>query len=53
MPTARTFRYNNRAKLGMSDTARAAADVRGAEGKRLTYRGLGSPENPEAVSPIV
>ena len=48
-----TFRYNNRAKLGMNDTARASAAMKGAEGKRLTYRGLGSPENPSAASPLV
>lgn len=33
------FRYNNRIKLGVDDTQRAAIAVRGAEGKRLTYRG--------------
>lgn len=32
------FRYNNRTKLGIEDTARAAIAFRGAEGKRLTYR---------------
>ena len=32
------FRYNNRTKLGVSDTERATLAVRGAEGKRLTYR---------------
>jgi len=32
------FRYNNRIKLGVDDTERAATAVRGAEGKRLTYR---------------
>ena len=32
------FRYNHRVKLGYSDTARAMAALRGAEGKRLTYR---------------
>jgi transposase-like protein len=32
------FRYNNRARLGVDDTARASRIVKGAEGKRLTYR---------------
>lgn len=32
------FRYNNRAKLGITDTERTAMIVKGAEGKRLTYR---------------
>jgi transposase-like protein len=32
------FRYNRRAKLGISDGERAADAVRGAEGKRLMYR---------------
>jgi hypothetical protein len=31
------FRYNNRSKLGIEDTERAAKAVLGAEGKRLTY----------------
>jgi transposase-like protein len=31
------FRYNNRSKLGVEDTERAAKAVLGAEGKRLTY----------------
>jgi transposase-like protein len=35
-----TFRYNNRIALGVNDAARAATAVKGAEGKRLTYRGL-------------
>jgi transposase-like protein len=34
-----SFRYNNRVKLGVHDTERAALAVKGAEGKRLTYRG--------------
>lgn len=34
-----TFRYNNRAKLGIEDTQRAALAIKGAEGKRLTYGG--------------
>lgn len=32
------FRHNHRAALGVTDFDRAAAAVRGAEGKRLTYR---------------
>jgi transposase-like protein len=31
------FRYNRRVALGVSDTERAQAVVRGADGKRLTY----------------
>lgn len=32
------FRYNTRTKLGFNDTERTALAVKGAEGKRLTYR---------------
>jgi len=32
------FRYNNRSKLGIEDTERAVLAMRGAAGKRLTYR---------------
>jgi transposase-like protein len=32
------FRMNNRAKLGVNDTQRAAIALKGIEGKRLTYR---------------
>lgn len=32
------FRYNNRVKLGVDDKQRALIALRGAEGKRLTYR---------------
>lgn len=32
------FRYSNRASLEVSDTERAARILKGAEGKRLTYR---------------
>lgn len=32
------FRYNNRVKLGVDDAARTEAALRGAMGKRLTYR---------------
>jgi transposase-like protein len=33
------FRYNYRVKLGYNDGERAALAIKGAEGKRLTYRG--------------
>jgi hypothetical protein len=32
------FRYSNRTKLGVTDGERAARAIKGAEGKRLTYR---------------
>ena len=32
------FRYSNRAKLGIGDEARAVKTLKGASGKRLTYR---------------
>ena len=32
------FRYNNRVKLGVNDEQRAIKMVKGAQGKRLTYR---------------
>jgi hypothetical protein len=32
------FRYSNRSGLGIEDTERAALALKGAEGKRLTYR---------------
>jgi hypothetical protein len=32
------FRYNHRVRLGFNDTDRAALAVKGASGKRLTYR---------------
>jgi transposase-like protein len=32
------FRYNNRIKLGINDAARADRALKGASGKRLTYR---------------
>ena len=32
------FRYNNRIRLGSDDMACTLAAVKGAEGKRLTYR---------------
>jgi hypothetical protein len=35
------FRYDNRSKLGVEDTERAAKALKGAEGKRLTYHQAG------------
>jgi hypothetical protein len=35
------FRYNNRIALGVNDNARTDALLKGAEGKRLTYRVVG------------
>jgi hypothetical protein len=32
------FRYSNRIKLGVDDTERTFRAIKGAEGKRLTYR---------------
>jgi len=32
------FRYSNRIRLGVNDTERAVLAIKGAEGKRLTYR---------------
>jgi hypothetical protein len=32
------FRYNNRAKLGITDGERTVNAMKGIEGKRLTYR---------------
>jgi transposase-like protein len=40
------FRYNNRSRLGVEDTERAAKIVRGANGKRLMYR------RPNEVTPL-
>jgi ISXO2-like transposase domain len=34
-----SFRYSNRSGLGLNDGERAALAIKGAEGKRLTYRG--------------
>jgi hypothetical protein len=33
-----SFRYSNRARLGINDDTRALLALKGAEGKRLTYR---------------
>lgn len=40
------FKWNNRIKLGIDDTARTNAAVKGAAGKRLTYR---RPDQAEAT----
>ena len=37
------FRYSHRVKLGFDDTTRTMLAIRGAEGKRLTYRRTNSP----------
>jgi ISXO2-like transposase domain len=39
------FRWNNRSSLGVEDAERAAAIVKAAEGKRLTYRRIGGEES--------
>ncbi len=36
------FRYNNRAALGVDDTQRSDAALKGISGKRLTYRRIGA-----------
>jgi hypothetical protein len=36
------FRYNNRVALGVGDERRAVNAIKGAKGKRLTYRTVGS-----------
>jgi transposase-like protein len=40
-----TFRYNNRIALDVNDTERATYAIKGAENKRLTYRGPHSATN--------
>jgi transposase-like protein len=40
------FRYSNRVKLGVDDKERAAKALKGAEGKRLTYRRINEPQAP-------
>jgi transposase-like protein len=41
-----SFRYSTWIKLGVDDAERAARAIRGADGKRLTYRGPGSVSTP-------
>jgi transposase-like protein len=43
------FRYSNRAKLGVDDTERTLRAVRGAEGKRLTYKQPRSAQSARAL----
>jgi hypothetical protein len=38
------FRYSNRVALGVDDEARTTKALKGAAGKRLTYRGPSTPE---------
>jgi hypothetical protein len=38
------FRYNERIALGVNDAQRAAKAIKGAAGKRLTYRPAGGAE---------
>ena len=38
------FRYSHRSRLGIEDTQRTAIAIKGAEGKRLTYRRAGRPK---------
>jgi transposase-like protein len=45
------FRYNNRVKLGIGDAERAAKALKGAEGKRLTYRQPRPAPDAETESP--
>jgi hypothetical protein len=40
------FRYNNRESLGVNDTQRANAALKGIRGKRLTYRRTDLRQNP-------
>jgi transposase-like protein len=42
------FRYNERAALGVDDTARTAKAISGAAGKRLTYRQPREAQQPQA-----
>jgi hypothetical protein len=43
------FRYSNRIKLGVDDTERASRAIKGAVGKRLTYRSPRSAQSARAV----
>ena len=44
------FRYSNWIKLGVDDTERARRAIRGAEGKRLTYKPVSSKGTREATA---
>ncbi|HEV8015846.1 MAG TPA: IS1595 family transposase [Stellaceae bacterium] len=43
------FRQNTRAKLGINDTMRAEIALKGAKGKRLTYRTVSEPEPTDEI----
>ena len=43
------FRYNERSKLGVDDTARTVKAIKGIAGKRLTYRRTGGSAKGEAL----
>jgi hypothetical protein len=40
------FRWNTRSSLGIEDAERAALAIKGASGKRLTYRPTDSTQDP-------
>jgi hypothetical protein len=42
------FRYNERIALGVNDAQRATKAIKGAAGKRLTYRPAGGAEQAQA-----
>ena len=42
------FRYNSRKALGVEDRERAEMALKGAEGKRLTYRRPDKAQDPQA-----
>jgi transposase-like protein len=44
------FRHSNRIKLGVDDVTRAERALKGAVGRRLTYRTVGGDRAPEAAS---
>ncbi|MFO1185371.1 MAG: IS1595 family transposase [Bauldia sp.] len=46
-----SFRHSNRVALGVDDTERTARAIRGAKGKRLTYRRIDTSEDIEAKNP--
>jgi hypothetical protein len=45
---AEFFRYNNRIRLGIDDTARTAKALQGVIGKRPTYRAADIHQNSQA-----
>lgn len=46
------FRYSHRVRLGVDDTERANIALKGASGKRLTYRNPGRPRTYEEAPPF-